>query len=114
MLLLCSRCGKVVILNVYKTGINTVSFSQFILSCVLRVFNSAVATSAQRLLGLSRVFDYDLYWRKRACMLFIFVPPTAVPLHYVVNLGSFHWTLSLFIYFRSMFGLLRSYCRWRE
>jgi len=26
MLLLCSRCGKVVILNVYKTGINTVSF----------------------------------------------------------------------------------------
>jgi len=25
MLLLCSKCGKVVILNVFKTGINTVS-----------------------------------------------------------------------------------------
>jgi len=26
MILLCSRCGKVVILNVFKTGINTASF----------------------------------------------------------------------------------------
>jgi len=26
MLLLCSRCGKVVILNAFKTGINAVSF----------------------------------------------------------------------------------------
>jgi len=26
VLLLCCRCGKVVILNVFKTGIDTVSF----------------------------------------------------------------------------------------
>jgi len=47
MLLLCSRCGKVVILNVFTTGINAVSFCLF-LSCVLCVFNSPVATPAPR------------------------------------------------------------------
>jgi len=63
MLLLCSRCGKVVFL----TDINAVIFTCF-LSCVLGVFNSPVATPAR---GLSRVFDYDLYWRKRACFAYL-------------------------------------------
>jgi len=40
MLLLC---GKVVILNMFKTGITAVSFLP-VLSCVLGVFNSPVAT----------------------------------------------------------------------
>jgi len=62
MLLLCSRCGKVVILNVFVTGINTVSFS-LVLSCDLGVFNSAVATPGTGSSGLARVFDYDLYCR---------------------------------------------------
>jgi len=53
MLLLCSRCGKVVILNVFKIGINAVSFLPVFLSCVLGVFNSPVATPANGLLGLS-------------------------------------------------------------
>ena len=48
MLPLCSRCGKVVILNVFKTGIIAL-FS----SCVLGVFKSLVATPAHGLLGLS-------------------------------------------------------------
>ena len=51
MLRLYSRCGKVMILNVFKTGINTVW-----LCCVLGVFNSAVATPAHGLIGLSPSF----------------------------------------------------------
>jgi len=35
----------------------------------------------------------------------MFVPPPTVPLHYVINSGSFLWTFSLFIYFRSTSGL---------
>jgi len=53
MFLLCSRCGKVAILNVFKTGINAVSFFPVVLSCVLGVFNSPVATPAHGLRGLS-------------------------------------------------------------
>jgi len=56
MLHLCSRCGKVVILNVFKTGINAVSFLPVFLSYVLGVFNSPVATPAHDLLGLSLSF----------------------------------------------------------
>jgi len=50
MILLCSRCGKVVILNVYKTDINAVSFLPVFLSCVLDVFNNPVATAVYGLL----------------------------------------------------------------
>jgi len=32
----------------------------------------------------------------------------------VVNTGSLHWDLALFIYFRSKSGLSRSCCRWPE
>jgi len=42
-LLLCSRCGNIVILIVFKTGINAVIFACF-LSAVLGVFNSPVRT----------------------------------------------------------------------
>jgi len=46
MLLLCSVCGKVVILNVFKKGINGVScFPVF--KAVLGVFNSPVVTPAR-------------------------------------------------------------------
>jgi len=62
MLLQCSRCGKVVIVNVFMTGINTVSFS-LVLSCDLGVFNSAVAAPDTGSSGLARVFDYELCCR---------------------------------------------------
>ena len=45
------------------------------------------------------VFDYGLYWRTRDCSLGIFVPPPT-SLVKVVNSDSFHWALSVFIYFR--------------
>jgi len=47
-----SRYEKVVILNVFKTGINAVSFLP-VLSCVFSVFNSPLATPTHGLLGLS-------------------------------------------------------------
>ena len=51
--------------------------------------------------GSTWAFDYALYCRTRACMLCMFVlPPTS--LIKVVNSGSFHWALSVFIYFRFM------------
>ena len=51
--------------------------------------------------GSTQAFDYALYCRTRACMLCMFVlPPTA--LIKVVNSGSFHWALSVFIYFHFM------------
>jgi len=52
MFLLFSRCGKVVILNLFKTGINAVVFLLFF-KCVFGVFNSTVVTPAHGLLGLS-------------------------------------------------------------
>jgi len=66
-----------VILNVFRTGINAVSFLPAFLSCVLGVLNSPMSTPAQGLLGLAREHecDYDLYGRTRACLLGIFVPP---------------------------------------
>ena len=50
--------------------------------------------------GMTQVFVYYLYWRTRACLLCMCVPPPTVPLHKVINSGSFHWALSLLIYFR--------------
>jgi len=103
MLLLCSRCGKVVSLNVFKTGINAVSFLP-IFSAVFLVF----LTARWRLryteyLDSARVFDYDLYLRRRACLLCIFVPSPKVRFHFsmlliralffehvTVHLFSFH------------------------
>ena len=59
---------------------------------------SAVAIPA---LGINPAFDYTLYCRKRACLLCMFVP-TPTFLIEVVNSGSFHWALSVFIYLRFM------------
>jgi len=80
----CYFCGIVVILIVFKTGINTVSFLACFLSGVLGVFNSPVPTPAHGILGLgiARVFICDLYWRTRACLLCIFLPPSTVPVHF--------------------------------
>jgi len=70
MLLLCSRCVKAVIFNAFKTGTNAVPFLP-VLSCVLGVFNNPVVTPVHGLLGLTRVFDYDIYWRTRACFVYL-------------------------------------------
>jgi len=51
MLHLCSRCGKVVILNVFETRINTVSFLPVFLSCILGVFNSPCGVSGTQVSG---------------------------------------------------------------
>ena len=50
------KCGKVLILNVFETGINAVSFLPVFLCCVLSVFCSPVATPAHDPLGLSPSF----------------------------------------------------------
>jgi len=67
-------------------------------------FNSPVVALVHGLLGLSTSLRLR-YILENASLLCIFVPPLTVPLHLVVNSGSFLWTLSLFIYFRSMSGL---------
>jgi len=71
MLLLCSRWGKVVILNVFKTDINAFS------SCVLGVFKSPVATPAQGLSSSLRL----RFISENASLLCVFVLPPKVPLH---------------------------------
>jgi len=65
-----------VILNVFKTGINTVSFLPVFLSRVLGVLNSPVPTPAHGLLGQDLVFVCE-----NASLLCVFVPPPTVPLH---------------------------------
>jgi len=96
------KMWKSVILNVDKTGINTVSCLP-VFYVVFLVFSTAQWWL--RYSGLNRFLDYDLYWRTGAFLHCIYVPPSTVPLHYVVNSGSFLWTFSLFIYFRCMSGL---------
>jgi len=77
MLLLCPRCGKVAILNV--TSINAVSF----LPDVYAVF-SVFLTAQWRLWhtgslwGLTRVFDYDLYRKTRACLFALYICATTI------------------------------------
>jgi len=97
-----------VILNVFKTGINAVSFLT-----VFKLF--VVFLTAQWLLqhtGLAQVFDYDSYRRTQAC--FLYCATTQGPTSLVVNSGSFRWALSLFLYFRFMSSLSRLCCRWSE
>jgi len=83
MLLLCSRCGKVVILNVFKTGINAVSFLP---ACFLAVFLTFSKSQWQLRhtdsSGLARVLGYDLHRkRKLACFVYISVSPPTVALY---------------------------------
>ena len=79
------------------------------LSCVLGVFNRAVATpdTGSRAQPESSITIY-IVERELACLVYLCLHPLHTK---VVNLGSFHWALSLFIYFRSMSGLSRSCCR---
>jgi len=77
------------ILNAFKTGINAVSFLPVFLSCVLGVLNSPVPTPAHGLLGHSPCLGLR-FILENASLLYVFVPPPTVPLHKVVNSGSFH------------------------
>jgi len=76
MLLLCSRSGNFVILNVLKTGINAVSFLP-VLRCVLGIFNSPVASPAH---GLGPSLRLQLI-SENASLLCIFMPTPTVPLY---------------------------------
>jgi len=86
----------VVILYVFKKGINDVSCFPVFLSYVLGVFNSPVAIQHTGSSGFARVFDNDLYRRTRACLLGIFLLPPTAQLHYLVNSGSFLWDVRIF------------------
>jgi len=69
MLRLCSRCRKVVILNLFKTGITAVSFLPVFLCCALGVqFNSPVATPAH---GLSPSLRLRFISKKRKLALYV-------------------------------------------
>ena len=52
-------------------------------------------------LGINPSLRLRFYCRTRACMLCMFVLPP-ISLIKVVNSGSFHWALSVFIYYRFM------------
>jgi len=59
--------------------------------------------------GSAQVFDYGLYCRTQACLLCIFVPPPT-SLIKAVNMGSFHWALSVSIFLFHV-DLPHSFCR---
>jgi len=67
-------------LNVFKTGINAVSFLPVFLSCVHGVFISLVATPTYELLGLRPSFRLR-FISENASLLCTFVQPPMVPLH---------------------------------
>jgi len=79
MLLLCSRCEKVVILNVFEKGINAVLFLP-VFQAVYLVFLTAQWRRWHT--GAARVFNYDSCLRTRACLFCIFVPPTKGRSHF--------------------------------
>jgi len=81
MLLMCSRCGKVVILNVFKTGINAVPFLSVFKAVFLVFLTTQWRLRHTGASGFARVFDYDLHRRTRACELGVFVPPPTVSFH---------------------------------
>jgi len=65
----CYFCvQKVVILNVFKIGINVVSFLPVFLSCVLGVFNSPVATPTHGLLGLNPSLRLQVIWENASLL----------------------------------------------
>jgi len=72
MLLLCSRCGNVVILNVFRQ-VSILCHFRLFLSCVLGVFNSPVATLAHGLLGHTPESSFTIYIRKHEFACFIYL-----------------------------------------
>jgi len=105
------KMWKSVILKVFKTGINAVSFFPclFLKLCVFLLFSTAQwrlrHTGSP---GLARFLDYDLYRRTQACLPCVFVPLPMVPLHYVVYSGSFLWAFSLFLFSFHVWPFARS------
>jgi len=77
--------------------------------CVIGALNSPVATPEHGLLGLSPGLRLG-FISENASLFCMFVSPPTVLLHLVVSSASFLWALSLFIYLRSMSGLLLSCC----
>jgi len=71
MLLLCSRCGKVVILNVFTTDIS--AFFKLCSWC----FQEPSGDSGTRISPNLRL----QFISENASLLFVFVPPPKVPLH---------------------------------
>jgi len=113
MILLCSRWRKVVILNVLRQVSMLCYLCLFFKLCSWG-FYSPVATPAHGLLGLCPSFQLQ-FMSENACFLALYVCSTTHgPTSKVVNSASFLCALSLFIYFCSMSGLLRSCCRWPE
>jgi len=91
MWLLCRRCGRVVILNVFKMGINAVSFLP-VVCAVFSVFQQPNGDSCTRAPGAlpESLIMIHIRERKQACLLCIFVPPPSVPLR-VFSLGHFSY-----------------------
>jgi len=81
MVLLCSRCGKVVILNLFKTGINAVSVLPVFYAVFLVFLTTLWLLWHTGSSGFAQVFDYDLFRITRPCLFCIFVTPPTVPLH---------------------------------
>jgi len=73
MFLLCSRRGKVVILNAFNLKqVSMLCHFCLFLNCVLGVSNSPVATPAHGLLGVSLSLPFRcLYRRTRTCFIYL-------------------------------------------
>ena len=113
----CAECNaqKVFSISPYPTlqvFLNCSDLKQCLLftrKCLLK--NVWVSQVLWQLWHLGSLLSLDLHCRMWAYLLCIFVlPPTLIK---IVNSGSFHWALSLFIFF-VLTGLSRSCCRWFE
>jgi len=67
-----------VILNVFETGINAVSFLPVFQAVFLLFLTPQWRLRHMCSSGWARFIDHGLYWRTRACLLCIFVPPPTV------------------------------------
>ena len=80
MLLLCSRCGKVVILNVFKTGINAVS-SSLVFKLCSSWFQRPSGESGTRAPRVQPEYSITIYiWEgELACFVYMCHHPRASP-----------------------------------
>jgi len=71
MILLRSRCGKVVILNAFKTGINTASFGLFFKLCSWCFYNTPSSYSGTRAPRASPESSIKIYIGERKLPLHV-------------------------------------------